>query len=321
MIIRAVHNKENPYFQMRRRTAQDERLTWDARGILSYLFSKPTTWTLSVEDLIQQTKQSRKPLGRDGVLNVLKELEENKYLYRHQMRRKDGALGQWISDVYEEPFSENPQPAEPEPAEPEPAKPVHREYRKEKREIAEITEQQASSKNGESLPAAAFNLAEPFDDYHLSRFHFTEVETFVASTKPHIKNPGALARILWRNGIEDEAIERWQEDLKEAEALKERIAAAAAKEEASQSDWDQDQYIDDLIARGDKFGLAQLENEREGIIERGGPELDWEHRVIAHFINLAASEAAVNKEITSERETFDGERKGRDSETEADNAI
>ncbi len=58
-----------------------------------------------------------------------------------------------------------------------------------------------------ALPAAA--AANDFNEGHLSVYSFADVEQFVIETKPHIRNPGGLARRLWRSGEEDAAIDRW----------------------------------------------------------------------------------------------------------------
>lgn len=134
-----------------------------------------------------------------------------------------------------------------------------------------------------ALPAAAANsdFAEP----HSSVFQFSTCEDFVRATKPHIRNPGGLARRLWRSGEEDGAIGQWRIEQEERRELEERLRDSEAV-----IDFDWDAHADDLIARND---LTQLQNELEGIEERGGPLADWERRVIAYFNNQsAASDAA-----------------------------
>ncbi|AFZ69538.1 hypothetical protein [Deinococcus peraridilitoris] len=78
-IIRKVRSRENPYSQIYRRALQDDRLSWNARGIMGYLLSKPDNWTVSVSDLIKQGH-----LKRDGIRAVLKELQATGYLWRHK---------------------------------------------------------------------------------------------------------------------------------------------------------------------------------------------------------------------------------------------
>src|SRR5262249_16339026 len=122
MIIRARHDKDDPYFRLRRATAQDARLSWAARGVITYLFSKPDDWEGRVEDLIAQGK-----LGRDAIYKILTELRLSGYVHRYQERRLDGTLGRWVTDVYETPKLdkiETPLPDLPDMAQPDPVQPL-----------------------------------------------------------------------------------------------------------------------------------------------------------------------------------------------------
>jgi helix-turn-helix protein len=140
-------------------------------------------------------------------------------------------------------------------------------------------QQQAETLADNDLPAAA----KDFDEPHLSVFPRSTVEAFVIATKKHIRNPGGFARTIWWSGVEDKAIERWKAAEEKRREPQERIEQSPAESE----DWDWDKHVDDLIARND---LSQLQNELEGIEERGGPVADWERRVIAYF-NPAADAA------------------------------
>ena len=52
-IIRAPRSAEHPYFACRRAPAQDEALSWEARGVLWYLLSKPDDWIILESDLMR----------------------------------------------------------------------------------------------------------------------------------------------------------------------------------------------------------------------------------------------------------------------------
>ena len=80
-IIRAPRSADHPYFVCRRAPAQDKRLTWESRGVLWYILSKPDDWEVLEKDLMQHC-------GRDKVKKILKELEEKGYLVREQTRTK-----------------------------------------------------------------------------------------------------------------------------------------------------------------------------------------------------------------------------------------
>ena len=75
----------------------DKRLSWEARGMLIYLLSKPNDWVVRLKDLINQS-----PCGRDKTKRILKELEQFGYLERKLSRQSDGKF-YWESIVREEP--------------------------------------------------------------------------------------------------------------------------------------------------------------------------------------------------------------------------
>ena len=71
-------------------------LSWQAMGMLGYLLSKPDDWRVVVPELVNVTKDTKKQTGREGVYNILKELEEKGYLARK--KNKDGTVDSFIFD-------------------------------------------------------------------------------------------------------------------------------------------------------------------------------------------------------------------------------
>jgi len=102
-IRRAPRDKKNPYFMMHQQTAQDERLSFEARGLLAYLLSKPDDWQLIVADLMRAGH-----CGRDKVRKILAELEAFRYLEKEQIKDKSGRFSHAEYWVYERPLTENP---------------------------------------------------------------------------------------------------------------------------------------------------------------------------------------------------------------------
>lgn len=112
----------------------DRSLSFEARGILGYLLSKPESWIVHTKDL-----QNEGSIGRDKVLRILKELEKAGYLVRERQRRTDGRLGHIDYVVFDRPnmqietddqaqddaspHTENPVVA-PQPEKPAPVKPA-----------------------------------------------------------------------------------------------------------------------------------------------------------------------------------------------------
>lgn len=106
-IFRIQHHED--YFAVSRKTAQDSRLSFEARGILFYLLSKCDTWEVRVEDLKREGG-----IGRDKVYRILRELTAAGYLRRDRINNPK--TGQWAWGDYlvyevscpEKPYTENP---------------------------------------------------------------------------------------------------------------------------------------------------------------------------------------------------------------------
>jgi len=61
--------------------ANDERISWEAKGILAYALTKPNDWKFSMIDIINQSTDER-----DAIRTAVKELEEFGYLVREQVK-------------------------------------------------------------------------------------------------------------------------------------------------------------------------------------------------------------------------------------------
>ncbi len=78
---------------------KDKTLTWQARGLLMYLLSKPDNWTVTKLDLSNQS-----PVGGDAVATILKELETAKYVSREKFQNEIGRW-EWKTFVFDEPYT------------------------------------------------------------------------------------------------------------------------------------------------------------------------------------------------------------------------
>ncbi len=84
-IVRVSKNKDNPYVMMNKEFLSDSKLSWRAKGMLSYLLSKPDNWQVNPNDLIKKSKD-----GRDAVYACLNELIEFGYIQRNKIRNDKG---------------------------------------------------------------------------------------------------------------------------------------------------------------------------------------------------------------------------------------
>lgn len=97
--------KDAKYFAASNEPFNDERLSWETRGLMGYLLSKPNDWTVRFEDLVKKG-----PAGAYKVRKMLKELR--KYGYMNRIRiQVDGGTFEWETEIYESPDL-NPNPSE-----------------------------------------------------------------------------------------------------------------------------------------------------------------------------------------------------------------
>jgi hypothetical protein len=103
-IKRAQHNASENWFLLRRQTMQDDNLSFEARGMLAYLLSKPDNWEIRIGDLMKAGK-----CGRQKAYRIMHELEENLYLKRGEKYQDESGKWKWSPHViYEEPHGEWP---------------------------------------------------------------------------------------------------------------------------------------------------------------------------------------------------------------------
>jgi hypothetical protein len=94
-IFRTVKNKDNPYVMIDRRPIDNPALSFKAKGILTYLMSRPDGWEVSITDLVKH--------GQDGEASIragLKELREAGHM-KYETSRNQGRITGWIIRVYE----------------------------------------------------------------------------------------------------------------------------------------------------------------------------------------------------------------------------
>ena len=143
-IIRSKTDAE--FFVMHNATAQDAGLSWEARGMLAYLLSKPEGWKTNMTDLVR-----RSSAGKDKCRRVMEELISAGYVVREE-RRVSGKIKGYDYFVYDRPsvgkpaqkdadIAGSPEPEKPEPEKPDAANPHHIKNREIERTERERTEE------------------------------------------------------------------------------------------------------------------------------------------------------------------------------------
>ena len=101
-IVRINHDKENPYTLINKTALEDDDLSWAAKGLWSYLISRPDNWNVSVKHLVSSfQKEGKKGGGRDAVHNLLNELIKFGYCIRILHKTSKGLFDYWEYIVLE----------------------------------------------------------------------------------------------------------------------------------------------------------------------------------------------------------------------------
>ena len=95
--------KDARYFAASNEPFNDKRLSWEARGLMGYLLSKPDHWEVKLADL-----ENNGPAGEHKLGRMLSELRAAGYMNRIRVRHEDGTFS-WVTEVYESP-SQNQKP-------------------------------------------------------------------------------------------------------------------------------------------------------------------------------------------------------------------
>lgn len=118
-ILRLDPEDRLPYFQVARATAQDASLSWEARGLLSYLHSLPADWRVQPTELV-----SHGPGGEDRMYRMIRELKEAGYVVAQDIRDEKGRRVDYEYLVRMRPNKALcPDPGKPDLAEPDLGKP------------------------------------------------------------------------------------------------------------------------------------------------------------------------------------------------------
>lgn len=91
--------KESNFVIVSRFPLEDERLTWEARGLYGFLLAKPDNWQISLNHL---TKSS--PAGYDKTKRILSELVNFKYIRKEEQRNVLGQFSYPAYTIYELPY-------------------------------------------------------------------------------------------------------------------------------------------------------------------------------------------------------------------------
>ncbi|MCD8216100.1 MAG: helix-turn-helix domain-containing protein [Clostridiales bacterium] len=80
----------------------DKRLSFKAKGLLSFMLSVSDSWKFTIKGLASMAKD-----GTDSVASAVKELEATGYVVRNRNRNEKGQMGEVEYTIYENPCDNN----------------------------------------------------------------------------------------------------------------------------------------------------------------------------------------------------------------------
>lgn len=94
--------KNTNYTVMSNYHLRDKKLTFKAKGMLSFMLSLPDNWDYSLNGLCSVSKE-----GIKAIRSILQELEQQKYLKRMCTHTETGCFD-YDYYIYEQPYKEEP---------------------------------------------------------------------------------------------------------------------------------------------------------------------------------------------------------------------
>ena len=118
------HRKPDRYTVIDNSILERDDLSIQSLGMLCYLLSRPDNWRVSVEHLSSLRAKSAKPVRRDGVYSILRELESLGYIERRQVADEGGKFTGVEYIVHDAPLTAEPLTAQPDTVQPDTANPT-----------------------------------------------------------------------------------------------------------------------------------------------------------------------------------------------------
>ena len=95
--------RDDPFARVTKSMLDDKRLSWKAKGVLSYLLGKPVNWKVRATDIINHGKD-----GKSAVWTSLKELRTHGYCRVVPIRTPTGTIIEWQWQISDSPIFAKP---------------------------------------------------------------------------------------------------------------------------------------------------------------------------------------------------------------------
>ena len=162
--------REHSYTVVSNKIYDKNQLSWQAMGLLGYLLTKPDSWQVMVAELVNVTKDTKKPTGREGVYNIINELKEKGFI--SVRKNSDGSTDYTVYDEpiqqsnQENPNQENPNQGKPNQGKPNQGKPtlVNTEYK----QVLNINKDGEEEGAENAASASEKNISNVFGDFPIT---------------------------------------------------------------------------------------------------------------------------------------------------------
>ena len=296
MIIRAIHDRQNPYFQIKRDTAQDKQLPARALGILVYLMSKPNDWEPTVDDICNRFPD----VGRQQAYRIINETFIPLGYARRVCERENGRVVRWVTEIYETPHAENGHVDSPDDDFQHVEEPhdeiQHVEHQMSKISTIQInrvqnTDRQITERQNTDVAAVkprATRQPTQCDEQWLVELQQSPAYSMlnvqecyyrmVEWCKEHHQQPTRRRFLGWLNREHKPMTAPVKKP--NGHGYVGKAPPPPVSTPAPDADEFMQEHVDGLIARGD---LIQLGNEYDAIVQRGGAKAPWEIAVVAYY--------------------------------------
>ena len=151
--------KEDPYTRVANSIIRDDRLSWKARGLMTYLMSLPDDWIVYISELVKHA-----PDGKDSLTSGMNELRKYGYVSLEPQRDPQGRITHWQYEIYEEPQqpeTENPLLDQQEAEKPEVEKPEVENPQLQSTDITNEIYKQITEKQQQETPTESVEVQKP----------------------------------------------------------------------------------------------------------------------------------------------------------------
>jgi hypothetical protein len=266
-----IRKHERDFLIVANSTVQDERLSWEARGLLLYLLSLPADWVIRVSHLIKQGGA-----GRDSVRKMLRELQECGYASgvgrESQERGAGGRFGQTEIRVYETPALNpfysaevSPSPenqstaAQPSSDLPSPGLPSPENQSTYKEQNSQKTEETKTHTPQTHLRAVGAPAVVVGDGSEFSIEDCRRYADHLYASGQGVNNPGGFARSIHKTGTEDPQIAAWLAEVDPERVRTGELPAPALIDASACPDCNGTRFY---YPQGPEKGVAKCKHER-----------------------------------------------------------